>query len=86
MVANLKLMKNFAIGAPYCTHKKDFFRIFLHPQQKNYESFYSFAITSRRELLVIFMATRASERACLLAKEFLKWPKLFRKGPKTHYN
>ena len=34
MVASLKLMKNFAIGAPYCTQKKDFFRIFLHPQQK----------------------------------------------------
>ena len=86
MVASLKLMKNFAIGA-HIAHRKDFFRIFFTPTaKKNYESFYSFASTSRRELLVIFMATRASERACLLAKEFLKWPKLFRKGPKTHYN
>ena len=86
MVASLKLMKNFAIGAPYCTEKIFFSEFFYTHSKKNYESFYSFASTSRRELLVIFMATRASERACLQAKEFLKWPKLFRKGPKTHYN
>ena len=61
MVASLKLMKNFAIGA-HIAHRKDFFRIFFTPTaKKNYESFYSFASTSRRELLVIFMATRASQ-------------------------
>ena len=34
MVASLKLMKNFAIGAPYCTQKKDFQNFFTPTAKK----------------------------------------------------